>query len=466
MRFHHLRKPAIALRFSASLVLLALTLAACNLGTADTAPPTLVVRPSATPAPTLGFSGSSGTGGAVQPGDVSTPSITTGQDVVGLLNQVETDRLMAHVEKLQGFYTRHVNSTTSSPTTGIGAARAYIANQFELIQRASNGRLYTFPHEFPLTYEGLSTVQVNVVAVLQGYETGAGTIVVGAHYDSIGPTFTSGTEFAPGANDNATGVAAILELARIMSQKPHRSTIMFVAFSAEEVGRIGSRAFAKYLVDRAIDVTGMVNVDTIGNIYNMRGQVNSTEMRVFSNGPNNGSPDRHVARMAEFISFTHGLNMKLIVEDAIDRENRYGDHFSFSEQRIPAIRIMQAFEQKRNADPTDTLEFIDPDYLRRSTQAILMVVTSLADGPRPPRNITLRGGSNGVDQLVWEPVPEATGYVIALRWPGSTRYDQQIQSMDNSISWDGFRSYEGVAIAARGPTGIVGPLSPEYQVPR
>ncbi len=447
-----------------------LVLLACNLGTAEVAaPPTIVPRASATPPPTLGFSGGAGaplSQATIVPANVSGPMADPAREVAALMSAVELDRLMVHVQTLQNFYTRHVNSTQTSATQGIGAAREYISAQFRAIQQMSNGRLYTFDQEFQVTYAGLTTRQYNVAAVIQGTEPGAGTVVVGAHYDSVGQPMDSGTAYAPGANDNATGVAAIIEIARILSARPHRSSIMLVAFSAEEIGRRGSIAFARYLVDQRVDVIGMFNIDGIGNANDRRGNVNDTELRIFSDGPNETSPSRHMARTAEFISFTSGLPIKMIVEDAIDREGRYGDHFSFSEVGYPAIRFIQALEEKTNADPTDTIEFIEPEYFRRSVESILMVISAYADGPRPPRNISLRDIGGGRSTLLWEPVPDATSYIIALRAPGSLRYDQQIEWSGTSIEWDGFRFYAGVAVAARGSNGIVGPLSAEYVIRR
>jgi len=446
---------------------LTLFLSACNLGTAsNSAPPTLAPRATATPPATLGVSGNvDNIGSQFVPGNITTPIADPDLEVFALLNQVEQDRLMAHIDTLENFYTRHVNSVSSSNTRGIGAARAYIEAQFRDIQQASNGRLYTFPQEFTANYNNIPTRQQNIVAVIQGTEAGAGTLVIGAHYDSIGaPDFNDAGAFAPGANDNGSGVAAIIELARILSQKQHRATIMLVAFSAEEVNRQGSKAFVEYLLSQNIDILGMINVDTIGNHHNFSGAVSGDELRVFSVGPNDTSTSRHMARTAEFISFTHGLPMKLIVEDQIDREGRYGDHFSFSEVGYPAIRFINAFEEKTNGDPTDTIEFVEPEYLRKAVQSLLVVTTSIADGARPPRNVTLRDRGNGVDTLVWEPIPDATGYVIALRWPNSVRYDQQIEVTGNSIDWDGFSNYAGIAISVKDANGIVGPLSSEYRI--
>ena len=442
---------------------------ACNLGTPAPEPPTLEPRPSATPEPTMGVVGSGGVSVVMAPiGGTPVPVIGAQQAGADLINQVEVDRLMNHVDRLQGFYTRHVNSDMGSDTRGIGAARRYIENEFKLIQQ-QGGNLYVFPHEFDLVWNKIQTRQENIVAVVQGTEPGAGFLVVGAHYDSVViPDFTISSAFAPGANDNGTGVAALLEMARIAALNPQRSSIMFVAFSAEEVGRKGSIAFANYLVNQNVDVFAMINIDTIGNQDDGKGGVNASELRVFSNKPND-TPDRQLARTMEFLSFTQGQSqgldvLRLAVQPEIDREQRYGDHFSFTEKGIPSIRFINAVEEKINGDPTDTIEYIEPAYFRRSVQSILLVMSCMASGPRPPRNLTLR---NNNSQLVWEPVPDAVSYIVALRYPGNLNYNQQFEVAGDITSvpytFSG-TSYEGVAVAARGPDGIVGPLSPELKI--
>ena len=433
-------------------------LVACNLGTSENAPPTLAPLSTRTPLPTLGYVAA---GPARVRGIGATPPAPTDVEIYRILDQVESDRLMTHIRTLQDFSTRHVNSTQISNSQGIGAARAYITGQFETYRQASGGHLYTFDLPFEsVTPDGERRSQFNIVAVIQGTEVGAGTILVGAHYDSIGRPLDSIDVYAPGANDNGSGVAAVLELARIMSQTRYKATIMFVLFSAEEVGRQGSKAFASWIREDQTDLIGMINVDTIGNVHDRNGLVNDHELRVFSAGPNESSASRRLARTANFIGFNYGVNLDLIVQDAIDRENRYGDHFSFSELDYPAIRLINAHEEKLNGDPTDTIEYIEAGYLGDATKAILAVLTSLADGPRPPTNIVLRTG-DGEPELVWEPVAEATGYIIALRRPGGLFYERQIVHSETSLVWDGFTDFSGIAIAAKDAQGLTGPLSQE-----
>ena len=438
-------------------------LLSCNLGTSDNAPPTLAPLPTITPQATLGYADSRP---VVLPEIGVTPLPPSENAMRQLLDQVESDRLMSHIRSLQDLRTRHINSTQTSAVEGIGAARRYINDQFEIFRAASGGKFYTFEVGFyAYTTPDERTSQYNIVGAISGADLNAGAIIVGAHYDSIGTPRDSGTVYAPGANDNGSGVAAVLEMARIMSASQYRETIMFVLFSAEEVQRQGSIAFARWIADDNVNVIGMINLDTIGNIHDFNGNREDRYLRVYSEGPNDASVSRRLAREANFLGHNYNLAIDLHVMDAVDRENRYGDHQSFSDLGYPAIRFINAFEEKRNADPTDTIEFIEPDYLRRSTQAALAVVTALAEGPKPPANIALRERDGGKKELVWEPVEDAASYIIALRPAGSLIYADQLPIDEAKVVWAGFSDYAAIAIAARDARGLIGPLSQEI-IPR
>lgn len=472
---NHSNKPTLYI-----VIWLAFVLVACNLGgSAGQAPPTLAPRPSATPQQPLGFNDTGGQQSVdLAPSNLETPVTTIDVELYNLLQQVDISRLQSHVEALQGFTTRHVNSRQDSPTTGIGAARDYIYNQFEGIAQSSNGRFTVSTQEFDLTYDSIPTRQTNVFGVLQGTAPGGGFIIIGSHYDSINTDFKDATGFAPGANDNGTGVAGLIEMARVLSQRQYRSSIIFVAFSAEEIGRQGSKAFANYVRSRGLDVAGMINVDSIGNSNDRSGLVDES-LRIFSCEAEvycqeNGL-SRHMARSLEFLGFAHkvalentpiaGAVLEMKVESQGDRDGRYGDHFSFAEAGYPAIRFISTLEEWGNGSTSDIIEYVEWPYLRKSVQSIMLVTVALADGPPPPRSIALRNNADGRPTLVWEEVPDAAGYVIALRAPGSTRYDFQVdRDATTSVTWEGFTSgqYEALAIGTRGPNGLIGRLSQEY----
>ncbi len=442
---------------------MAFVLIACNLGTSEEQP-ILEARPSPTPAPTIGYSP---LGPAELPGQAAAVSNLRGAELLNLLNEVETDRLIAHIGTLQSFHTRHVNSPKDNGSRGIGAAQRYIESQFEQIQNESQGALQYFTHPFELVYNGETTLQHNVVATITGTEPNAGVILLGAHYDSVYLNLDDAEAFAPGADDNGSGVAILIELARILSKRPHRMTIMFVAFSAEEVGRVGSRRFVEEYIKRLnIPLVAMFNLDTLGSNNDKQGNVQDNLIRVFSAGPDN-SPSRQLARMVNFMAFNYGPGTDLVIYEEIDREGRYGDHESFSESGYAAIRFIESLEEHVNGDPEDIVQDIEPAYLAQNAKTLLAVVTAMADGPRPPRNISLRDVGGGLRRVVWEPVPDAVSYVIALRSPGSTIFNQQFEVTDNFVDWDGFNSarFVSFAVAAKDANGLIGPLSAEYTIP-
>ena len=262
-----------------------------------------------------------------------------------------------------------------------------------------------FEQPFQLEWAGVTSQPSNIIAFINASEVGAGTILIGAHYDSISVDFEDGTAFAPGANDDGSGIAALLEIARVLSTREHRSSIMFVAFSAEEVRRQGSQAFVNdYLLPRSIDISAMIALDIIGSPMDANGAIDDHSMRVYSAGPND-LPSRQVARELELIVLNHVPSMSLNMVDAVDREGRYSDHISFNEAGYPAVRLIESLEDlSRQHNERDTIDGVQPAYLTKTTQTILTIVTALADGLPPPRNIALRDAGNGARTLIWEPI--------------------------------------------------------------
>jgi hypothetical protein len=443
---------------------------ACTLSTTRELPPTIVPRPTDTPLPTIAYA-------TLRPEELPQPqqqitSPAVGGNLSALLSQVESDRMYLHIDALQRFQTRHVNSP-NLPDSGINAAYQYIVTQFEKIRTESNGNIQVLPQPFKLTWNGLDTVQNNIVSVIGGQAIGGGVIVIGAHYDSISIDPNDGTYYAPGADDNASGVAALIELARILSTRQHRATIMLVAFSAEEVGRQGSRAFVQYLQDKAIPVNAMFSLDIIGSQTGPNGEVVENQLRVFSEGPNDdpgsGFTSRQLARAIQFTAASYIPQMNVTVEDLIDRQGRYSDHMSFNEAGWPAVRFIEPLEDlKRQHTPNDTIDDIQASYLTRATQTVLAAVTTLADGPPPPQNIVLRDNGNGTRTLVWEHSPDATSYRIALRRPGALIYNmnESFPWTGNSVDWNGFDPalFAGVVVIAVDANGLMGPPSAEYPI--
>lgn len=445
---------------------LSLVALACNL-TSSSPPPTLVPRDpiAATAKSTLGYA--TEVPEALPQVTPFKPQNQADLTLFTLLNEVEPDRLIMHIDQMVSFHTRHVNSPLTLSDQGVGAAFRYINDQLQAIQAQAPQNFTLFPDGVPFRAEfnGKATEQRNAVAFIQGTEEGAGVILIGAHYDSRSDDLSDAEAYAPGASDNGSGVAALLEMARVLSQRPHRASIMFVFFAAEEVDAQGSRAFVRdYIQRHDIPLEYMINVDTIGSWNGPDGTINDRDIRVFSNGPND-SNSRQLARMANFIGYNHALDLNMLVQDKMDREGRYGDHRSFEEAGYAAIRFIEALEDTDKREGRDTIDGVEVGYLTAATRTILGVVSALADGPRPPQNVTLRQEDDGMQSLVWEPIPEATQYIVALRRPGSLIYDSQFAwNATRTNPWDKWNQYEAVAIAAVGADGMVGPFSTEYLI--
>jgi len=456
--------------FLALLLILLVLLAACNLSTSNL-PPTLVPRVTDTPLPPITYA-------TLSPTQLPQSSIVPGPSINAnlrdLLNQIEPDRLIMHVDALQNMGTRHVNSA-DQPNSGIRAAYRYVLAQFQAIQQQSNGNFLVFDRSFPLTWAGLETVQNNVFGWIQGTVTGGGIILVGAHYDSVSIDPNDASYAAPGANDDGSGIAALIEMARILSVTHPRATIMFVAFGAEEVGRQGSIAFVNYLLqpDINIHIDAMLNMDIIGSQTGPNGEVDDKHLRVFSVGPNDFSPSRHLARSVDLIAKEMQTPLDIMIQDADsgDRTGRYSDHLSFSDAGFSAIRFIESLEDKaRQHTPRDTIDDVQVSYLVASTQTIMTSLVSLADGLPPPVNISLRDNGDGTRALVWETVPGAASYVVALRHPGALSYESDgiFAWNSNTVpSWNGFVStqFTGLVICSVDANGLIGPPSREVLIP-
>lgn len=415
----------------------------------ESSPPIIGLRPTPTPSLTV----------------TPTPPRASQVYLLNLVNQVQTDRMMVHITTLADFRTRHVNSSQTLPNFGIGAAADYLLGQMQAIARASNGQFSVFEHPFEATYNNVTSPQRNIVGVLQGTDAEAGVIVVGAHYDSRSWDLRDFAAYAPGADDNASGVAGVLEIARIMSQTPRRATILFVLFSAEEVGRQGSIAFVQeYLLPFDMQDVIMLNLDTIGSWNDSQGNINDKDIRLFSVPPNT-SPDRHIARALNFMSYHHRLDLNIVLQDALDRPDRYGDHFSFHDAGYPALRFIEALEDTDNREGADTAEHIELAYLSASTRTILGVLEGLADGILPPKNISFRNLGDGTASAAWEPPAGATGYVVALRKSDSLIFDRHfIIETNRTAPWDGWWEFDSFAIATIDARGVVGRFSSEIQL--
>jgi hypothetical protein len=427
------------------------------------APPTLQVRVTTpTPAPLTPLP-------TPTPSALATDTSTPVPALRDMLNDVQSDRLMLAVHSLASVGTRHVLSSQADPTQGIGAARAWLVDQMQGIAAqhpTKNIQVWTQPVLY--SWRSHAVTVENVVMVLPGTQVGAGVIVVGAHYDSITQAWEDGAAYAPGANDNASGVAAVLEIGHIMAGRAHRATIILVAFAAEETGKQGSQAFVEqYIRANAVDLRAMLNLDIIGSAEGPNGEMDRRTVRLFSADPNDSS-SRQLARQIGLIANTYIEDVTLVLQSSEERRGRWGDHQSFSAAGYPAVRLIQGLENPaRQHTGRDTPDGVQPAYLMSVTRLALAAVNMLAGGLPPPALLTLstRGNDAQTLTLTWARVPGAVSYWVALRKTSSLAFDQVLNVGDvDHLTWPDLMRYHTVALAALDADGQVGVLSPEYPI--
>lgn len=335
--------------------------------------------------------------------------------IVRMVEQVSQQQLVAYVQTLENFYTRNSFSSQESETRGIGAARRWIFAEFE---RVGNGRLQVELDEFNLTYAGFFAPQSNVVATLPGTDPTNGVIIIMAHYDTRPAEIADGVTRSPGANDNATGVALLLESARVLSANTWNQTILFVAMAAEEQNTTGSRHFAQNAFLDNMNVLAAINYDAVGGRPGIPQYV-----RLFS--PDMlASPSGALARYYEYVGGMYLPTFPVVVVNALDREGRYGDHREFINVGMPAIRVIESEEDPDLLNsPLDTWARVDFNYLLKVVQINVAVVANMAGAPATPPPPTIAEMADpGAYLLTWQVDPKAAGYAISFRPLSSPSY--------------------------------------------
>jgi hypothetical protein len=328
--------------------------------------------------------------------------------IVALVEQVSQQQLMGYVQRLEMFGTRNAFSEAESDNWGVGAARRWIFNEFE---RVGNGRLQVRFDEFPLSFNGLYAPQSNVVATLPGVGQGGGVIIIMAHYDSSTYGLTDGQSRSPAANDNASGVALLLESARLLSARDWNQTIIFIATAAEEQGAFGARYFAQNAFLNNLNVLAAINYDGVGGHRGIPYNARLFAPEVFY------SPSGQLARYYDYIAGMYLPTFPIVVVNALDRDGRFGDQREFVNVGMPAIRVMQAEELPELANSVlDTWDKLDYGYLQRMVQLNVAVAATLAGAPMQPFTPQVEAtDALGMYQVRWPVAEDAAGYAISFR---------------------------------------------------
>ncbi|MBE0674952.1 MAG: M28 family metallopeptidase [Bacteroidales bacterium] len=372
-------------------------------------------------------------------------------DIESMVNQISRERIEQHVRKLVSFHTRHNMSEQNMPDKGIGASWNWIKAEFESYIPASEGRFSVAFDEYKVGGERQRIPQEitlkNVVATLKGTDpTDTRIIMMSAHFDSRAARDTDNTSQAPGANDDASGIAAMLEIARVISVKGYPATIIFTAVSGEEHGLYGSKHLAQRAKAENWNIIAFLNNDMIGNSDsnetllrdNMRVRVFSegvpayeTEemaaQRRYTSGENDGKA-RQLARYIKEVGERYVDQLEVTLVFRNDRFGRGGDHTPFCQEGFTAVRICEFNENydRQHQVPRvengiqygDLPEFVDYEYVRKNTAMNLANILNLAMAPNEPVNCGIRTSGSNTSTLVWQ-APEQgkkpAGYYILIR---------------------------------------------------
>ena len=337
--------------------------------------------------------------------DVAVPVVD--QAIVGLMEQASRQNLYAYVQTLQNFGTRHTLSPREQEEAGIGAAARWIFEEFE---RVGAGRLQVAFHEFPFDFGGRVTTQQNIIARLPGEGDHNGLIVLTAYYDSRGSDPNDPTAPAPGANNNASGVALLLEAARLLSARGWQQEIVFIAFAAGEQDFFGSRRYVQESMLDGVVFDAAINVEAVGGSPAV-----PRSMLIFA------SPDvpgaAQLARYFVLITNLYMSNFPVEHRPMLDRQGRSGDQAAFAAAGVPAIKITESQEASSlRHTASDTADRLDYDYLVQMTQLVVAAVANMAASPPVASAPAVAAmAAEGTYLLSWAPHPRAASYAVAFR---------------------------------------------------
>ncbi|MGN2243341.1 M20/M25/M40 family metallo-hydrolase [Frateuria sp. GZRR33] len=348
--------------------------------------------------------------------------------------------LRATITALVGFGTRHTLSDTRSDTRGIGAARRWVKQRFERIGQDCGGCLEVITPSQRFTGERAPRpVEVmDVVAIKRGSSDPDRVIVITGHLDSRVTDVMDATHDAPGANDDSSGVAALIEAARLLSKQDNRATLVFAALSGEEQGLYGGKVLADYAVAHGWRVEAELNNDIVGNSRGQNGVRDNTVVRVFSEGTRSNetlkqaayrryhggevdSPSRNLARFMDRLAEAYLPDFGVRMVYRTDRYGRGGDQVPFLQAGFPAVRVTEGHEdytrQHQDLRPGygDTLDGIDFRYLARVTALDAITMAALSRAPAPPGGVDIKGALATDTTVSWHKVPGAAGYRVHWR---------------------------------------------------
>ncbi|GAA4817319.1 M28 family metallopeptidase [Litoribaculum gwangyangense] len=388
---------------------------------------------------------------------LSTSSIFSQKDqqLYDIIDAVSAKRIEKDIQTLVDFGTRNTFSDTLSDTRGIGAARRWIKSEFETISKNCDNCLDVFYQKDFVTKEGNSRVPhdawvVNVVAIQKGTTYPNRYIIMSGDIDSRNSDGSDFTKDAPGANDNASGMAGTIEAARVLSKYTFENSIIYVGLSGEEQGLFGGAGLAKYAKDKGWDIIGVLNNDMIGNISGVDGVVDNRSFRIFSEpvppteteremrmrrfyGGEVDGISRQLARYVHKNVKTYMPEMNPMMIYRLDRFGRGGHHRPFNDLGFAGIRIMEAHEnytqqhqdirEENGIKYGDVIEHVNFGYTKKLTAVNAINLASLASAPPAPKTVGIGGIVEASAKFKWDKVDGAKGYKIYWRDTTSPTWD-------------------------------------------
>jgi hypothetical protein len=399
----------------------------------------------------------------------SQTTIDRDPEITGMVKEVNADSLQSYIKTMVSFGTRSTVSSTTDRSRGVGAARNWVLMKFREFAAASGGRMTAVLDTTTYHADGRrvkSDIDLgNAVATLKGVDANDNRIfIISGHLDSRRTDVMNGTDDAPGANDDGSGSAAVLECARVMSKHSFPATIIFVTVSGEEQGLLGSTYMAKKARVQNWNIEAVLNNDIMGsNNSSETNIIDNTRVRVFSEGLpafdltkqaalirqrglENDGKARQLARYVKEVGERYVDNLEVVMIYRNDRFLRGGDHSPYVDTGYAAVRITEMNENfnhqhqdvrtEKGVVYGDLEQFIDYEYLRKNTALNLANLANLAKSPGMPQNVEVevRNLTNGT-QLMWKApaIGKVKGYYILMRETTSAVWQKKIFTTETEV---------------------------------
>ena len=377
--------------------------------------------------------------------------------VYDIIKSISTKRIESDIRTLANFGTRNTFSDTISNKRGIGAARRWIKSEFEKVSKDCANCLEVFyQKDYVTTNDGervpKDTWIVNVVAVQKGTKSSNRYVIMTGDIDSRNSDPIDFTKDAPGANDNATGMAGTIEAARVLSKYKFDYNIVYLGLSGEEQGLFGGKGFAEFAKKNNWDIIGVLNNDMIGNIEGVDGVIDNRTFRIFSEptpitetekeksnrrfyGGEVDGISRQLARYIHKLTTTYMPEMNPMMVYRLDRFGRGGHHRPFNDLGFSGVRIMEAHENynRQHQDLRvengikygDVIEGVNFEYANKLTAVNAITLASLAWATPEPKNVKIGGIVQPNTKLKWDKVSDENiiGYKIYWRLTTSPQWE-------------------------------------------